>query len=248
MNKRTYIKKLSCMVRWRLPKKEADEVLSDYEEMLLHRGENGDDTLIQEFGDPFQAARMLTEPKTYRCWLAVFGVMTLCLLFPEIMLLRVSFWEQMLPCFLVVGAAVSLVWFRPCRGMKKSPMPKSLLLILAVLLLAVLAAGGMVWGIAIHAWEWIPPERYGFAARWLLLIVGSAGSAAAFGGLIQSRLSDYRWRALYIMGLTVLIECAIVMALLTRMDPNGAYGWVPYTVRFSITGILGLMLTGVSLC
>lgn len=99
-----------------------------------------------------------------------------------------------------------------------------------------------------HAWEWIPPERYGFAARWLLLIVGSAGSAAAFGGLIQSRLSDYRWRALYIMGLTVLIECAIVMALLTRMDPNGAYGWVPYAVRFSITGILGLMLTGVSLC
>lgn len=71
-----------------------------------------------------------------------------------------------------------------------------------------------------HAWEWIPPERYGFAARWLLLIVGSAGSAAAFGGLIQSRLSDYRWRALYIMGLTVLIECAIY-ALLRGLCRDG---------------------------
>ena len=70
----------------------------------------------------------------------------------------------------------------------------------------------------------------------------------AFGGLIQSRLSDYRWRALYIMGLTVLIECTMTTVLLTSLSPLGVSWWIPYAISFSITGIFGLIITGVSLC
>ena len=251
MNKKTYMKKFSRIVRWRLPPKEADEVLSDYEGILLHYSEN-DNTLIQELGHPSQTAQMLTEPKAYHRWLAVFGVMTLCLLLLEIILLRaqfyLKFWECILPCFLVCGAIVPLAWFRTCRCAERLPMPKGLLPIIGALLLALFLAGGMIWGLTMGIWEWIPPERSGFAARLLLWAVGTAGALTAFGGLIQSRLSDYRWRALYIMGLTVLIECTMTTVLLTSLSPLGVSWWIPYAISFSITGIFGLIITGVSLC
>ena len=55
MNKKTYMKKFSRVVRWRLQKSEADEVLNDYEEMLLNHAEYDNDSLIQELGEPLQA-------------------------------------------------------------------------------------------------------------------------------------------------------------------------------------------------
>ena len=75
---------------------------------------------------------------------------------------------------------------------RRLPMPKGLLPIIGALLLALFLAGGMIWGLTMGIWEWIPPERSGFAARLLLWAVGTAGALTAFGGLIQSRLSDYR--------------------------------------------------------
>lgn len=65
----------------------------------------------------------------------------LCLLLPEFMLLKASFYQSpknLLLLLLVTGTAISLVWFRPARGCrKKNALPKGL--VPALLLLAMLA-------------------------------------------------------------------------------------------------------------
>lgn len=76
MDQQTYLKTLSYVLRWRLPKPEADEVLADYEEMFSQRPED-DGRFIGGLGGPFQAARLFTEPKAYRRWLAAFGLIGL---------------------------------------------------------------------------------------------------------------------------------------------------------------------------
>ena len=251
MNKKTYMKKFSRVVRWRLQKSEADEVLNDYEEMLLNHAEYDNDSLIQELGEPLQAVRLLTEPKAYHLWLSVFSVMAFCLLLPEIMLLWAPFsWKPWywLPELLLVGIFTSLVWFRPCRKGIRCPLPNGFISIAATLLLGALAGGGVIWSPTIGAWEWIPFGMYGSAAKWTLWIVGSVGAMAGLWGLVQARMSDFRWRALYVMGLTILIECTIIISLLTSMDPHSANWCIPYTATFSITGILGIAAVGVSLC
>ena len=142
MNKKTYMKKFSRVVRWRLQKSEADEVLNDYEEMLLNHAEYDNDSLIQELGEPLQAVRLLTEPKAYHLWLSVFSVMAFCLLLPEIMLLWAPFsWKPWywLPELLLVGIFTSLVWFRPCRKGIRCPLPNGFISIAATLLLGALA-------------------------------------------------------------------------------------------------------------
>ncbi len=79
MDQQTYLKKFSHFVRWRLPKPEADEVLADYEALFSERLPGNDDAWIQNLGEPLEAARLLTEPKVYRRWRALYimGLMVL---------------------------------------------------------------------------------------------------------------------------------------------------------------------------
>ena len=87
MDAQTYLKKFSRIVRWKLPKSEADEVLADYQEMLAQC--SGETT--QAFGQPAQAVRLLSEPKMHYRWLAIFALLAFCLLLSEFFLLRASF-------------------------------------------------------------------------------------------------------------------------------------------------------------
>ena len=79
MDQQTYLKKFSHFVRWRLPKPEADEVLADYEALFSERLPGNDDAWIQDLGEPLEATRLLTEPKVYRRWRALYimGLMVL---------------------------------------------------------------------------------------------------------------------------------------------------------------------------
>lgn len=126
MDAQTYLKKFSRIVRWKLPKSEADEVLADYQEMLAQC--SGETT--QAFGQPAQAARLLSEPKMYYRWLAVFGLLTFCLLLSEFFLLRASFAQYptvRMYLLLFVGLIGSLLWFQPQPGEDcKSSLPKGL--------------------------------------------------------------------------------------------------------------------------
>lgn len=252
MDKQTYLKQFSRTVRWRLPKSEADEVLADYDEMLSQFCGEHKDMPIQELGAPTQAAKLLSEPKTYYRWLAVFGVMVFCLLLSEFLLLRANFSHYpsgLIYTLFILGSAVSLIWFRPRRGEdRKSPVPKGLLPMLLGLLIVVVAAAVIMAGLIIQDWEFIPPELYGRIAYGTLLLAGTAATIFGLFGLIKARLSDRRWCSLYVMGLTGLAECVLVLALLVSTAVLPATWPAPYFYNLGIIGIAGSIGVGVSLC
>ena len=254
MDQECYLRIFSRRVRWRLPRVEADDILSDYEEILRHYPEAHSDTLVQALGTPHQAARLLPASKEYRCWLVVFSVLMLCLLLPEIRLLQGQFVlraQCWLPGFLGIGSVVSLLWFRRCDSPEKSPLPPNIRRISAAILLVLLAGCVVISGLAWKLWGWLPEHMYGTVARWTLSIIGSFGAIAAVGGAIQARLSDRRWQAVYIMGLTLLIMCAVTLSFLTRMDGAGLNSdewWVPYSISCGAVVGWGLLGTGAALC
>ena len=123
--------------------------------------------------------------------------------------------------------------------------------LLLVLLLVGVAVAVVMAGLSIQVWKWIPPVWYGRIAFGTLLFAGTVGTVFGFLGLVKARLSDYRWRSLYVMGLTVLAECVLVLALLvsTAVDASSSSVWfVPYIYHLGIIGVAGFVGTGVSLC
>lgn len=254
MDKQTYLKKFSRIVRLKLPKPEADAVLADYNEMFSEYSGENKEIPIQEFGKPAQAAQFLSEPKAYHRWLVLFCALAFCLLLSEFFLLRAKFNHYptvRMYILLILGCAGSLIWFRPQQGEKqKSPLPQRLLSMLLVLLALVIAVAAIMAGLSLKVWAFIPPGLYGRVAYWALLLAGTVATIFGLFGLVNARLSDRRWCSLYIMGLTILAECVLVLALLVNMslDTASAGWWVPYVTNLGVMGIAGLIGVGISLC
>ena len=252
MDKRTYFDRFSRIVRWRLPEKEAKEVLSDYAELLSQRSDEADATLLQDLGTPAQAAAMLTEPCAYRRWLAVFTSMALCLLIPFILLLRNGFQKEPLVfMWIIYSAGVILsTRFLPRSREPRRAYPKKLLPSLLFLLLIVVCSGVILGGLVAGIWELIPAGLYGTISGWTLRLTGGIAAATGVYGLFKARMDDRRWCALYLLGLVALIECVLVLSLLTSMDISicAPGWWKPYVGQWIILGSSGLFVTGVSLC
>lgn len=254
MNKQTYLKKFSRIVRWKMPKSEADAILTDYEEMFSEYSGENEEIPIQEFGEPAQAAKLLSEPRSYYRWLSVFGVMTFCLLFSTFLLFRASFNDYsiiFLYSVFLLGAAISLIWFRPRhREDRQLPFPKRLFLMLLVLLVLVVAVAVIMAGLILKVWAFNPSGLYGRVAYWALLLAGTVATIFGLFGLVNARLSDRRWCSLYVMSLTTLAECVLVIALLVNMslDTASAGWWVPCATNLGVIGMAGLISVGISLC
>ncbi len=255
MEQTVYLKKFSHALHWRLPKSEAEDILADYNDLLSQHLKDDPDFTIEKIGDPFQAARMLSDAKAYHRWLAAFGVMAFCLLVCEFLLLRSRFSVlsgAVAHILYLAGAAAALGWFFPRRREnRRSPFPKGLLpLVLGMLALGAAVGAIIFLCITQTTWDLIPAALNGRAARWALWLIGTGASVVAVFGLIQARLSNRRWCSLYIMGLTLLTECVLVLMLLTSMslDTSSLHWWMPYLLDFSLTGGVGLAAAGVSLC
>lgn len=249
MDQHSYQKRFSRMIRWRLSKPEADEVLSDYEGILAHCGEKEYDELVDRFGEPNQAAKQLTDPRSYRRWLIAFTCMAFCLLIPLWLLLKGQFWRQptvLMVVLLILGMVFSLVQFRPRS--EKNPMPRGLrpalvgLVVLLVVVSLVLAC--LITGV----WSNLPAGWYGQIARLVLCLTGIAGVAGAFLGIVKARLCNRRWSALYLLGLTSVVECTMILAFLACLDTAFGVVWTPYILQFALVGAVGLVGTVVALC
>lgn len=251
MNRADYFKHLTRQVRWRLPAAEAEGVLADYAELLGLRPAEGDGRLVEDLGTPGRAARLLTDRRAYGRWLAVFGWLALCLAAPALLIFRPELcqgWPLLPGVWLVLGMALSLVQFRPGAGGRGRPMSRGLGL--ALVGLAALVA---VWAVAMgllfsSAWPGLPPERYGPIARLALCLTGGVGAAAGLAGLVMARVSDRRWSALYLLGLTAAAVCAMVMVFLVRLDATAENWWYPWVLWWGGALAAGLVGTGVALC
>jgi len=152
MTKKRYMDKFSRSARWRLGAAEAEEAIRDYREMVYQEGRD-EAKLVEELGDPVQAAWMLTDVRSFKRWRWVFGILVCCALFIaewawdglpfywRIWQNSSEWWIEFAQIVapLVVGLPLSLVWFRQDKR-KLGLVSKWLLLALA----AVALAGGIM--------------------------------------------------------------------------------------------------------
>lgn len=234
----SYQKRFSRLVRWRLPRAEAEGVLADYEEIFAHHRGEDDAALTRSLGEPRQAVGLLTQSGAYRR-----------LLLPLVLLLRGRFWGQptaLMAGLLLAGMAVSLAQFRPRAG--KGPMPRGLRPALAGLAVLLAAVGWVLGCLFTGAWTSWPAEWYGLTAWWVLRLTGAAGAAAGLLGVVKARLDDRRWSALYILGLTAVTVCVLILAFLGSLDSASGGAWASYALPWGLLGAAGLVGTGVALC
>ena len=73
-------------------------------------------------------------------------------------------------------------------------------------------------------------------------------SAAGLLGVVKARLDDRRWSALYILGLTAVAVCVLILAFLGSLDSASGGAWASYALPWGLLGAAGLVGTGVALC
>ena len=67
---------------------------------------------------------------------------------------------------------------------------------------------------------------------------------------LDMTISDRRWRSLYILGLTVLAECVLILSVCVsiNLDACSPHWWTSFAVDCSILGLIGLAGGGEALC
>jgi len=255
--KRDYLSRLGRAARWYLPPAEAAEVLEDYKE-LIEQEPRSEEDLRRDLGTPREAVRQLAQPKVYRRWLAMFITLAACMLVPAAMTLDTVYWSPILNLVYVIapclGFALSFLWFQR-NGSREGTLPKGIVPLLAVLLL------GMAW---VWFWNWVLlAERFDVISFVISFIFPDRGwmvsltleldalAAALIGmfGLVEARLGDRRWRAVYVWGLTGVVLSIFLWRMLTHMSFDPSANWqLPYILRLAFITAAGLVGTGVSLC
>ena len=265
-----YLAKFSRSARWRLGSGEAAEAIGDYREMVYQEGRD-ETRLLEELGDPVQAAWMLTEVREYKRWRRVFAVLLCCALFcaewsfaglpfyGEVvhygLYMETKFLQFLLPAALAVTLAV--LWFRR-EGSKLGPVPRRLVLALALTALAGAAVLVQAWRCFDMTWDIMFDNGHGirtyeFAAVMELVIdVGFIAPLAGVAGLLLARCYDRRWIALFVLGLAVSVLCLMCQELIFSVNPLCGPGERAeirvYLFRWLVpVGAVGLIGTGVAL-
>jgi len=272
--KKDYMVRLERAARWRLPRQEAQDVISDYRD-IVGDPPRPEEELLRDLGKPRDVIRPLVERKAYRTWLAAFGVMAACILalgisptgpgFP-IWIAFFHVWSDYPPgpILAVPGLFMALVWFR-WRGQKIGSLPRAIPILLAALLAYICA-------ILLFCWA-NTQDHEGFSAMWgtmkPLILIGPNNAVsksmylsklamiytcpllALVGvyGLVKARVGDRRWAAVYILALTAILAALLVLHLATSMNiPSAEEGARLMLIRASVATAIGLAGTGVALC
>ena len=275
--KKDYMTRLERVARWRLPPKEAEEVIDDYREMVGDPPRS-EEELVRDLGKSRDAVRLLVQPKQYYIWLAVFAVMSACILSFGLSVYSIRLWliyfedyiygtrDSLSRVVAALGAVTALVWFR-WQGRKTARLPKAIPILLAVLL----ACCG---GILLYCWAgsrdfdsfaamwgtyttWIGPNSdtpISTSVHLPLTFMADGSVIIAIAGvfwLVKARTRDCRWAAVYMMALTVILAALNVVAVIYSMDPPPLTSEEIYRLLlFQSAGItaVGLVGAGVALC
>ncbi len=274
--KKDYMTRLERAARWRLPRQEAEDVISDYRD-IVGDPPRSEEELRRDVGDPEQVIKLLVSPpRAYRTWLAAFAVMAACVLIPghsgfgfySWPFYRLCFDEgglHLSPVFALLGAALALVWFRRRSDGPRSPIPKGIVIALAALLVWIGLVFLFHWAILydldsfLAMWgmmePWIGPQgsmvpRSVYLSKWAMCLLPHFVSYAALYWLVKARVSDRRWTAAYILTLTAIVISMETLAETQSMDLT-----VPFEVsmradliKCSVFTAIGLAGAGVALC
>lgn len=263
LTREQYLKKFSRAARWRLPPQESEEAIADYRE-LIFREERDESKLVEELGEPVQAAHLLTDVQTYRRWLKIFAVLAFGLFllakwaFMAHSSIHFSFADQWwYPVWVMaVGLVLSLYWFRR-HGQKNGPLSKRLVLTLAVVLIAGCVVMYGIWDVtgavmyeqvSEHRWRLLQQVHLVLTA---MMYVGTLSALAAFAGLVLAKCYDRRWLAVYILGVTVAAMIGFVTFNFKGLNLDYPTADVIQSYLFARLipiGAAGLIGTGVALC
>ena len=257
--KRDYLSRLARAARWYLPPAEAAEVLEDYRD-LIEQEPRSEEDLRRDVGTPKDAIGQLVQLKAYHRWLMAFAVLAAGVLFPAVgpIWSRLFWWNgidwfaQLDWVFLLAGSILSFVWFQQ-NGKREGALPKKMFLAMLVPL------AGMAWSwfLALSVMYWLDPVLQfmnahsvsGPAIHWSLLLGGLAMGLTSLLGLFKARISDRRWRAVYVLGLAGTLMSLGVWSMLSSMSLDFSAGWqTPLLLRYGFITIVGLVGTAVSLC
>ena len=115
MREKDYLARLTRTARWRLPTKEADDIIEDYTELLMIDFRPYED-LCRDYGTPKYAVRQLSFFRDYGRWLLTFWVLAAFLALPALGLFvpmpTISFlygWQEAL--LLCLSLVLSIAWF-----------------------------------------------------------------------------------------------------------------------------------------
>ena len=275
--KKDYMTRLEHAARWRLPPQEAEDVIADYREMVGDPP-RPEEELLRELGKPRDAVRSLTRKWLYRIWLAVFLVMSFCVLTLSFSLFDIRSWliyfedyfygtrDNLSRVVTALGAVTALVWFH-WQGRKAARLPKAIPILLAALL---------AWcgGVILYCWAF-SRDFYGFLDIWgtmptligpnaskpisvsfylprdIMFYGSTVLSLAGVAWLVKARTGDRRWAAVYIMALTAILAALNVVAWVHSMDLTfSTFEELFRQLLFQSAGItaVGLIGAGVALC
>ena len=272
--KKDYLTRLEQWARWMLPKNEAEDVISDYRD-IVNAQPRSDGELLRDLGKPRDVVRPLAQPKQYRTWLAVFAILAACVLLPGYSgfgffswtLFRWCFEQGHLhlgPIFALLGMVLALVWFRRSKDEPKSPIPKGIIITSALLLVWIGLIFLYHWALLydmdgfIAMWGMMEPLigprrsvfRSVYLSQWAMCFLPFIASFLALYWLVKARVHDRRWAAAYILALT-----AIVISMETVAHNSSMEITTPLEVslranllKCAIFTAIGLLGTGVALC
>ena len=266
-----YMRQLAQAACWQMTPEEARMMLNDYEELLAHSSYS-EDEMPREIGDPWQAVRLLADPRHYRRWLLFFALLSACILLPAVSPLfgMYELWDfftgtaPFLPdALFLLGLVLSFFWFQKTGARRaERGLPKRILPLLLLLSAGCLAAWATIYVVLLHP-EGLtrviqqlennstlyyiprPGQMLGTALTYLSLLCAGIGQY----GLIQARLTDRRWRAVYALGLTASALCIAILTVLVSMNLDFSPGWqIPCLRKCILLTIAGLVGTGAALC
>ena len=268
--KKDYMTRLERAARWRLPPQEAEDVISDYRE-IVGDPPRSEEELLRDLGKTQDAIRSLVQPRQYYIWLAVFCIMSFCVLALSFSQYEWRFWliyfedyfygtgDSLSRVVTVLGAVTALVWFR-WHGRKGAQLPKAIPILLAVFL-AFAAGVVLFYGIAfrnldviLRIWDetlaaWFPCEGpFVLAADvtcYSCLLIALSGVYS----LIRARTGDRRWAAVYVLAMAAALILRMVLewahTMYTSLD-EAAYR--QFILQWAVAAAGGLIGTGVALC
>lgn len=246
MNEKEYLAKFSHAVRWRLSASQAEEVISDYTEMLSQS--TSAEEIKKKWGSPYEAARLLGDRKGYYIWLVVFALLMACLLVPILWILQPWIYSPFYALtygVLFLGSMLCLYGFRPPFN-SAALCPKKLIYAIIVLLFLQILVIGVISALWLYGAALPVGLPYGRIAASIIRLWGLAAAVVGVWAVFQARTKDYRWRALYILGLTGALTAVMIYGALTGLELSTSAEMVSRLIMdwciYSVVGLIGAVL------
>lgn len=262
MTKTKYLTRFSHIAKWRLSYQEADEVIEDYEGFFAQSSRSEHEVCL-ELGSPAAAVSTLGGHISYGYWLIAFSIQAISLLVPFFILLvkrpPLSLFISQpvinpyaIQALVGSGFLTSLFFFRPRKNFTDKKLPKTIIFSLEALFFVAITLGVLttVFFVKLYSTDTFP--AYSPQLPFMFSLSGTVFMTAGMWALVKSRMCDRRWRAVYILALTLLFICLSILDVLTCLDftmKERAFHILMQELKFdAVFGGLGLLACGGSLC